>query len=110
MSAPRRAAQSSTQIEGMHVCPKCSSEFVQPTDWLERGSDSWAVELRCPECEWLGGGVFSQAQIDRYDEKLDDGCRSLSGDLQQLVRENMQVEIDAFTEALWSDRILPEDF
>ena len=96
--------------EGMHVCPGCSSELVQPVEWWESDEESWAVELRCPECEWRGGGVYSQAEIDRYDELLDEGARSVAVDLRALTRQNMERELETFTSAIASGAILPEDF
>lgn len=110
MSAPRRTTKRSPVEEGMHVCPECRSELVQPIEWWERDSDSWAVELRCPECEWRGNGVYRQAQIDRYDRLLDEGCSSLHKDLEKLTRENMENDVEVFAEALRDERILPEDF
>ncbi len=112
MDAPRRTKRLSTPPakEGMHVCPECSSELVQPVEWWERDADSWAVELRCPECEWRGGGVFSQTHVDRYDRILDDGCRSIHNDLEKLARDAMESEVNAFVEALQGEKILPEDF
>ena len=34
-----------------------------------------ASTLRCPECEWNGGGVYDQEIVDRFDEELDAGHR-----------------------------------
>ena len=108
----RRDTKNRTQrrSEGMHVCPECRSELVQPVEWWERDEDNWAVELRCPECEWRGGGVYTQAQIDRYDRLLDEGARAVAVDLRTLTRENMEHEADSFAGALGSGALLPEDF
>lgn len=110
MSAPRRTTKSKRPAEGIETCPDCSSGLVQPLEWFERDHDSWAVELRCPECEWRGGGVFNQAQVDRYDRLLDEGCRSVHSDLAKLTHENMETDVEQFCDALWAERILPEDF
>jgi hypothetical protein len=111
MSAPRRTTRRSpARREGIHICPECRSNLVQPIDWCERDADNWAVELRCPECEWIGGGIFSQIQVDRYDRMLDDSQQSIINDLKKLTRENMENDVEHFTEALWAERILPEDF
>lgn len=72
--------------------------------------NSWEVELRCPECEWRDQGVYNQKEIDGYDRLLDDGMRSLIGDLRRLTRENMEAEAEDLTAALAADLILPEDF
>ena len=43
---------------------------------------SWSVDLRCPDCEWHGSGVYAQEVVDRFDEALDRGTEQLLGDLQ----------------------------
>ena len=110
--AVRRDTKKRTEqrSEGMHVCPECRSELVQPIEWWERNADSWAVELRCPECEWRGGDVYTQAQIDRYDRLLDKGARSVAVDLRALRRENMEREAECFAAAIAHGAVLPEDF
>jgi hypothetical protein len=96
--------------DGMHTCPSCSSDLVQPAQWFEQDGSNWHVELRCPECDWWGKGSFSQSEIDRYDEVLDSGAQELIEDLRALTRSNMEQEIDSFVEALTADLVLPEDF
>ena len=39
-----------------HICPECGSDLVYPTDWAPASERHWQVALRCPECEWNGGG------------------------------------------------------
>ncbi len=109
MASPRRTTKR-PDTKGIHICAECASELVQPVEWFERDRNSWAVELRCPECEWRGGGVFDQAEVDDYDRRLDEGCRAIHNDLEKLTRENMEADVEAFSEALWAERILPEDF
>jgi hypothetical protein len=111
MGIPRRTAKVETRTsEGMHQCPNCSSELVQPVKWFEQGGGSWHVDLRCPECEWWGRGAFSQADVDRFDEELDRGAQTLVEDLRTMTRTNMEEEADSLAEALATDSILPEDF
>ena len=111
MAVPRRTTQYPvTRRDGVHLCPECDSDLVQPIDWRERDRDNWAVELRCPECEWRGDGVFTQLQVDRFDRVLDAGARSLVDDLRRLTRDNMEGEVERFAEALHQGSILPEDF
>ena len=64
----------------------------------------------CPECEWNGGGRYSQDVVDRLDEELDHGTEAVLDDLNILVRANMEDQIDRFVAALNGDNILPEDF
>ncbi len=113
MEAPRRielVTQSTRTREGLHICPTCSSELVQPVEWFEEGGGRWQVELRCPECEWSGRDSFDQSEVDDFDEKLDAGAQALIEDLRALTRSNMEQEIESFAAALSHDRILPEDF
>ncbi|MGH2925190.1 MAG: hypothetical protein ACRDK1_04375, partial [Solirubrobacterales bacterium] len=66
--------------------------------------------LRCPECEWNGGGRYTQEVVDRLDEALDRGTESVLDDLTVLTRANMEDQIERFAAALASGHILPEDF
>ena len=118
MGIPRRTAKldagatktAERSGEGLHVCPECSSEFVQPVQWSEQADRRWKVNLRCPECEWWGDGTFSQPEVDRFDEELDRGGQALVEDLRSLTRANMEEEVERFLQALQGDLILPEDF
>ena len=96
--------------DDLHVCPSCDSELVYPTDWAPASNRHWHVALRCPECEWNGGGSYSQEVVDRFDEALERGTESVLEDLNTLVRANMEDQIDRFVYALSADHILPEDF
>jgi predicted RNA-binding Zn-ribbon protein involved in translation (DUF1610 family) len=103
VGAPRRSGD-------LHVCPECGSDLVYPTDWAPASERKWHVALRCPECEWNGGGSYSQEVVDRLDEALDRGTEAVLDDLNILVRANMEDQIDRFVDALNGDLILPEDF
>ena len=94
----------------LHICPECGSDLVYPTDWAPASERHWQVALRCPECEWNGGGRYSQDVVDRLDEELDHGTERVLDDLNILVRANMEDQIDRFVAALNGDNILPEDF
>ena len=93
----------------LHVCPACCSELVYPTAWDEAG-DAWQVELRCPDCESIREGIYTQKAVDNFDERLDMGTDALTADLRRLTRANMAAEIDAFAAALEAGAIVPEDF
>jgi hypothetical protein len=96
--------------EALHICPHCDSELVYPIEWAPAERDSWNVGLRCPECEWIGGGVYDQEVVDRLDLALDAGTQRLLGDLNLLARANIEEQIRRFVAALEADHILPEDF
>jgi len=94
----------------LHLCVDCESSLVYPTDWQEAGPDHWEVELRCPNCEWRGTGVFSQNVVEAFDDELDRGIDVLLGDYRALVNSNMEDEIERFAKALEVGAILPADF
>ncbi len=95
---------------GLHVCPDCRSELVQPLDWAETPNHRWDLTLGCPNCGWCDHGVYDRDEIDRLEEKLDDGLAAMLDDLQRLTHANMAEEIERFVAALYADGILPEDF
>jgi hypothetical protein len=98
------------EVEGLHVCPSCASKLVAPVAWDEAGPAHWDVTLHCPNCDWLGRGVFDEELVERFDEELDRGTEALVRDLQRLMRANMEDEIDRFARALAADQIWPMDF
>jgi hypothetical protein len=102
-------SQTSTS-RGLHICPNCSSRFVQPVEWEPAGDESWSVLLRCPECEVFQAGVYAQPELDAYDVELDRAEALLRVAYAQVSNENMAAEIDAFALALDAGAILPEDF
>ena len=97
-------------VEGLHVCPHCASKLVTPVAWEEAGPTHWDVTLHCPNCDWIGSGVFDEELVERFDEELDRGTEALVLDLQRLMRANMEDEIDRFVAALAADQIWPMDF
>jgi len=99
-----------TADPGLHVCPQCESELVQPVDWSEAPQGYWELLLQCPNCFWLDEGVFDQDQVDALEERLDHGLTEMLADLRRLTQANMSEEIERFAAALNADLILPEDF
>jgi hypothetical protein len=96
--------------QGLHICPECDSQLVQPTDWSEASDDQWELVLRCPNCWWTSEGVYTQAQVHELEDRLDEGLAEMLRDLQRLTHANMAEEMDRFVAALHADFILPEDF
>jgi hypothetical protein len=95
---------------GLHVCPDCASDLVQPVAWSEASGDCWELVLRCPNCRWCEEGVYTQEEVEDLEEHLDDGLADMLDDLQRLAQANMTDQMDRFIAALYSDHILPEDF
>jgi len=94
----------------LHVCARCSSHLVYPVEWEEAGSTHWQVSLRCPNCEWVASGIFTQDAVERFDAELDRGTEALARDLRRLSHANMQDEVERFAAALGADHIQPDDF
>lgn len=107
---PAEAPEPTTTSTPLHVCGECGSDLVYPTEWDEAGPDHWRVELRCPNCEWYGDGIFDQDTVEAFDDVLDHGIDVLLSDYRALVNSNMEDEIDRFAAALQADAILPSDF
>ena len=95
---------------GLHVCPACRSELVQPMSWSEAGDDRWELTLECPNCWWNTEGVYDQDQVRELEDVLDDGLAQLLGDLRRVAQANMADSVERFISALDRDLILPEDF
>ena len=108
--ADAAAAPAPSEVRDLHLCPECDRDLVYPVEWEEASPTEWEVLLRCPNCEWTEVGIFDQATVDRFDEVLDRGTDELVDTLQEIVRLNMQEEINRFVEALDADEIWPDDF
>ena len=96
--------------QDLHVCVECDSELVYPVQWEEAGPENWSVLLHCPNCDVFREGVFTQDNVELFDEELDRGADVLARDYKRLMRANMADEIDRFVGALDAGAILPEDF
>jgi hypothetical protein len=97
-------------VQDLHVCVECDSELVYPVQWEEAGPENWSVLLHCPNCDVFREGVFTQDNVELFDEELDRGADALARDYKRLMRANMADEIERFAGALRVGAILPEDF
>lgn len=107
---PAPSEHGSRRERALHHCPECECELVYPIAWEESGQEHWSIQLRCPACEWRGGGRFPQGLADDFDEALDRGTAALVHDLDRLTRANMAEEVERFTQALEADAVVPMDF
>jgi hypothetical protein len=96
--------------EGLHICPDCESDLVQPVAWGQVSADRWELTLHCPNCRHAREGLFDQDDVAQLEERLDEGVEAILCDLKRLTQANMSDEIERFTAALAADWILPEDF
>lgn len=95
---------------GLHVCPQCDSDLVQPTSWHEASDERWELTLECPNCWWSTDGLYDREAVHELEERLDDGLGDMLDDLKRLTHANMADQIDRFVAALDADLVLPEDF
>lgn len=108
---PERApAGDGVAADGLHVCPECDSELVYPVAWEERSGETWHIERRCPNCEWRHAGQFVQAEVEDYDDVLNDGTEELLDALRSFARANMEEDVERLIDAIRLDRIQPMDF
>ena len=96
--------------QDLHVCVECDAELVYPVEWEEAGAENWSVLLHCPNCGVYREGVFTQENVELFDEELDRGADTLARDYKRLMRANMADEIERFVGALEAGAICPEDF
>jgi hypothetical protein len=96
--------------DGLHVCPCCDSELVQPFEWAQVSDEQVELTLQCPNCNWISRDVYCQAQVAQFEDRLDEGVAAILRDLRRLTTANMADEIERFAAALSHDLILPEDF
>lgn len=94
----------------LHICRHCAAPLVQPISWAETEHDQWELELSCPNCGWTSTGVYTHAEVEELEDRLEDGLSEMLADLHRLAQANMTDEVERFIAALDSDVILPEDF
>lgn len=106
----------------LNVCPACGSEFVQRIDCAEVDlPEHTRIWRSCPECGWMADGVYSDEELEPFDEQLEAGTRTLKRRLQELERENtaeakrldrkrMEQVVEAFAGAMARDLITADDF
>jgi hypothetical protein len=105
-----RFSEPAKEERQLHICPACESELVQPVAWSAQPEARWELTLACPNCGWSEVGVFKRAQVEKLEDRLDDGLCRMIGDLHRLVQANMSEDVERFVAALDADHILPEDF
>jgi hypothetical protein len=93
-----------------HVCPCCRLPLVQAVDWESTGDDHWRLLLACPNCEWTGERMLTDALVERLEDELEAGTRQLIFELARMTQSNMREYAERFTTALAQGGILPEDF
>ena len=109
-AAPEARAATEAPDRQIHLCRCCNSELVHPIDWEEVTTDNWRLQLRCPNCEWIGEAVYERRVVEELDEELERGMETIVRDLRHLTHANMEEGIKRFVTALQDDLIVPFDF
>jgi DNA-directed RNA polymerase subunit RPC12/RpoP len=109
-AAARTDGALETEPELLRICSNCGSELVYPLDWVDEDATQWRMLLRCPDCESIREGIFTQLTIDVFADELDRGEAELLSTLKRLTHENMSEAAERFIRALHADLILPSDF
>jgi len=95
---------------GLHVCDECAGTLVYPVSWEERAGETWRIERRCPNCEWHHTGDFHQADVELFDDVLNEGTEALLVSLRTVARTNMEEDVERIVHALDQGLIEPMDF
>lgn len=90
--------------------PDCGGDRMYPIDKSEEGLSHWRIVMRCPDCEWLGEGVYEESRVERLEDELDRQTHACLNELREVRARNMSESGEAFIGALATDLILPEDF
>jgi hypothetical protein len=97
-------------VRRIELCPSCGGDRVHPVDWREVSDMRWELDVRCPDCRWMGGDTYDQPEVERYDDVLLAGAGDLTEELDRITRENMAEHLERFRAALDADAITPFDF
>jgi hypothetical protein len=88
----------------------CASPLVHPLGWVEHDERRWLMTLRCPECEALTEGLFTDQAAHRLARELDRGEAVLLDSLERVTREHMTDALELLQRAFEADLIFPSDF
>lgn len=105
-----RFNEAEPDVRDLSVCPTCQGDLVQPLTWGEADEGRWELMLECPNCWWTETAVYERDQVERLEDKLDEGLADMIADVRRLSQANMAADVDRFIAAMQADLILPEDF
>lgn len=108
-SAPKTVDRTPAQ-RPLHICRNCGSQLVQPISWLQEGDQHWEMTLRCPDCNHVETGHFSESQVESFEDVIDVALAQMVDGLQRLTRANMVDDVERLIAAINRGLILPEDF
>lgn len=107
---PTGSSLGAFDTRGLHVCPDCGADYVNPA-WTDPVDDhTWRVGLRCGGCAATRDVVITNAEAARFDRDLDRGVAVIACSLEALERERMTEWTEAFVGALRRGLVDAEDF
>jgi hypothetical protein len=95
---------------GLATCVACAQHAVAPAEWEPVGEDRWWMALRCGACGVAIEVVVPDAVAERYDRELARDTMAIRHAADDLERERMRTEADAFIGALHDGLVAPADF
>jgi hypothetical protein len=110
LAESKRMRPPATAGKLLHICVSCASPFVHPLRWIENAERRWLMTLRCPECEAVTEGLFTDQAVHRLAAELDRGEAVLLDSLERVTHESMTAALDLLQYALAADLLLPSDF
>jgi len=96
---------------GLHICPECHSNLVQPIRHEGTGRPGYRrLWRRCPDCGWRCESMHTESELKAFDRTLKDGTRELERALRKRQHEGIHDIQEAFAAALEADLITADDF
>ncbi len=96
---------------GLHICPECHSNLVQPVRREGTARSGYQRLWRlCPDCGWRCESMHTESELKAFDRALKDGTRELERALTKRQYEGIQDIQEAFSAALEADLITADDF
>ena len=103
----RRIAASTGRLD---LCGHCGEAFVCPVTWSESGRADWWLLLRCGSCGTSREVLASNAAVEEYDHRLDDGMRDINAAAELLAHNALAAEADMLGAAFKRDLLTADDF
>ncbi len=96
--------------QGLGICKRCKSDFVNPVSSHELGETDWWIRLRCGECGFVREAEVTDQEAQRFEHELDRGVKQIAAEFARLDRKRMIADSATIAAALERDLIDPDDF
>ena len=102
-------------LDKLRFCDNCNSQHIALVEWeavdpCPEFPDNWIVTRYCGECEVFITDIYMQAEVDLWDEWLDDEADQMQKASKRFERQNMEEWVPRFVRMLELDIVRPEDF